>query len=266
MTEKRSFDTIIQAIVQRRHYRALKNTFYLYQKPIKNLWRYLTYRGTYPYQLRLRTPLGWIDTTLFSYHDLLTVNEVFCRLDYPLDRQQKVVVDIGSNIGISALYFLTRNPNNKIYLFEPLPLNIERLKRNLKGFESRYQLSPSAVADFNGVTPFFTENSGRYGKISETPTHAMNYPCIHINTLLEKILTHEHHIDLLKIDVEGYETKLLTALHPTFLKRINMIYLENEAGQPFHFEEFTSIQTGNIHQYFNRNPTQGRPFQATKNI
>jgi len=44
--------------------------------------------------------------------------EIFCRLDYLAKTDIKVVVDIGSNIGISALYFLSRNKQAKCYLFE----------------------------------------------------------------------------------------------------------------------------------------------------
>ncbi len=44
-------------------------------------------------------------------------------------RDISVVVDFGSNIGISALYFLTRNQDIKVYLFEPVPQNILRLKK-----------------------------------------------------------------------------------------------------------------------------------------
>ena len=47
-----------------------------------------------------------------------------------------MAVDFGSNIGISALYFLTRNPSVQVYLFEPVPSNIERLRENLKGYEN----------------------------------------------------------------------------------------------------------------------------------
>ena len=69
-----------------------------------------------------------------------TVNEVFCRQDYGADASIRAVVDVGSNIGISALYFLTRSPDCRAWLYEPVPRNVERLRGNLAGYEDRYAL------------------------------------------------------------------------------------------------------------------------------
>ena len=70
--------------------------------------RYLGGSGDYPYRCRIRTPLGVVATALYSRDDMLTVNEVFCRQDYRAGTDLRVAVDLGANIGISALYFLTR--------------------------------------------------------------------------------------------------------------------------------------------------------------
>jgi hypothetical protein len=86
-----------------------------------NARRYLTARGEYPYVCRVRTPSGTIAPTLYSSHDILTVNEIFCRGDYRYGPDLRVAVDVGANIGISALYFLTRNSGARVYAFEPDP-------------------------------------------------------------------------------------------------------------------------------------------------
>ena len=41
----------------------------------------------------------------------------------------RAVIDLGSNIGISALYFLTRNADCRVWLYEPVPRNVERCAR-----------------------------------------------------------------------------------------------------------------------------------------
>jgi hypothetical protein len=79
----------------------------------ENLKRYLTARGEYPYSIRIKTPTGTIRPTLYTHDDILTVNEIFCREDYAADERVNVAVDVGSNIGISALYFLTRNHTSR---------------------------------------------------------------------------------------------------------------------------------------------------------
>ena len=92
---------------------------------------------------------------------------LFCRWDYRIDPSDRVVVDFGSNIGISALYFhfLTHAPESFVYCFEPLPLNCERLKRTLKNYADRYYLSATAVAPYEGKANFSYEATGRYGSI-----------------------------------------------------------------------------------------------------
>ncbi len=59
----------------------------------------------------------------------------------------RVVVDIGSNIGISALYFLTRNPACRCWLYEPVPRNVERLRANLRRLRGPLRAHGGAVAD-----------------------------------------------------------------------------------------------------------------------
>ena len=90
----------------------------------------------------VHTPLDKIGLNVYSYYDMLTINEMFCRLDYRSDDTNRVVVDFGSNIGNSAACFLMRSADPHVYLFEPARgFNIERLRRNLKPFEGRYTLS-----------------------------------------------------------------------------------------------------------------------------
>ena len=107
-------------------------------------------RCAYPLNRRLRkkllnlvhTPLDKIGLNVYSYYDMLTINEMFCRLDYRSDDTNRVVVDFGSNIRISAACFLMRSADPHVYLFEPARgFNIERLRRNPKPFEGRYTLS-----------------------------------------------------------------------------------------------------------------------------
>src|SRR5262245_917624 len=98
-------------------------------------WRYLSGRGDYPWRCAVRTPLGVVAPRTYSHHDVVTVTEVFCRHDYESPDDVRVVVDVGSNIGISALYFLTRNPHVRCHLYEPVGRNVARLRENLAGHE-----------------------------------------------------------------------------------------------------------------------------------
>src|SRR5882757_6667268 len=86
-----------------------------YRHPVEGARRYFTPGGSYPCRFEVRTPLGIVAPRLDSQHDMITVNEIFCRDDYRVEAGAEVVVDIGSNIGISALYFLTRSPSARVW-------------------------------------------------------------------------------------------------------------------------------------------------------
>ena len=105
---KRGLNQVIKAFFEWRHYTALVNMFIIYPDFWNSFKRYFMGNGTYPFNINIRTPLGVISPKIYSYHDMLTVNEIFCREDYRTGSECRVIVDIGSNIGISALYFLTR--------------------------------------------------------------------------------------------------------------------------------------------------------------
>ena len=226
----RDVKAIAGAAFNRRHYMTLWNMIRLY--PNFPIWfpRYLFNTGSYPRRIKIRTPLGLISPGLYSYHDLLTVNEIFCREDYPAPNDIKVVVDIGSNIGISALYFLTRNKCSKCYLFEPVPENTRKIRSNLKQFNGRFDLNEAAVADRSGTLEFGVETTGRYGGLDVETGQTIKVECIHINDVLKRVLRENKRIDILKLDIEGAEIATMNAIHTEHLKRINVIFFETNMG------------------------------------
>lgn len=150
----RGLPNILAAPFSKTHYIAASNIFSVYVHPVDSFKRYLLKTGDYPHIAMIKSPLGMLKLETYTYHDMLTINEIFCRRDYRADETDKVVVDFGSNIGISAAYFLTRTPGSHTYLFEPLKFNIERLLGNLKPFEGRYTLSEVAVGLSEGTAEF----------------------------------------------------------------------------------------------------------------
>lgn len=217
---------VLSEVVQRQNYVALWRMLRRYPVAGRNLGRYFLGWGDYPYRCRVRTPQGEIAPTLYSHHDMWTVNEVFCREDYAAGPSLRVAVDIGSNIGISALYFLTRNAGSRCYLYEPVPENVERLRRNLEGLRSRYELHEAAVADRAGRVRFGIEPTGRYGGVDLELESSIEVDCLDVNDVLEKVLDREGSIDVLKLDTEGQELPTVEAIRPDLLERIDTIYFE----------------------------------------
>ena len=239
----RNVGTIAKSVTEPRHYLAARNMVRLYRSPVSMFRRYLTSGGTYPYVARVRTPTGVLDLQTYSPHDVLTVNEIFCREDYKADAADEVVVDFGSNIGISAAYFLSRSPKTFTYLFEPLPKNVERLRRNLERFTGRYELQEAAIAIEEGEVQFGWEDSGRYGGVGVATGNTITVKSLGSRAVIEDIVGRHGRIDVLKIDIEGLEEAVLDDLPEELIGKIRKIYVE------FYFDQNPLATTHELRQY-----------------
>ena len=133
-------------------------------------------------------------------------------MDYRIVPSDRVVVDFGSNIGISALYFLTHAANSFVYCYEPLPSNCERLTTTLDIFADRYRLSASAVAPYAGKVNFAFEATGRYGGIGLRFPRQIVVDCLRAQDVIASVLSDHGKIDVLKIDIEGLERDVALSL------------------------------------------------------
>ena len=226
LINKRPLKKILRAFLNKPFYIALINVFKYFDHPTDILRRYVLGQGDYPKKFTVKTPLGKQEVWLYSFHDMITMVECYGKLGYPSEKDISCVVDFGSNIGISAGYFLTRNKNMKVYLFEPLPRNIARLKTNLQGFKSRYELHEVAVGLKNGHAEFGFEATGRYGGLESDLPKTIQVQVRKVEEIISSILEKEGHIDILKIDVEGLETAIIQSLSTDNLENINRIYAE----------------------------------------
>lgn len=238
MLNDRPLSLIARNLMLPSNYLALARASRVYEEPVVAVGRYLVGFGHYPCSVQLRTPTGPQLVTLFNSHDAVTLHEIFCRDDYRCPSPPQVVVDLGSNIGISALYFLTRSPSTYCELYEPDPRNISKLLSNLDRFKDRFTLHELAVADTEGVLPFAREPSGRYGNLdvrhsgnSKLPEEFFEAERIsvrvqHINTVLKEAISRHGIIDLLKVDTEGAELATVRAIDPELRDHVRRIVIE----------------------------------------
>lgn len=88
------------------------------------------------------------------------------------------VYDVGANIGFTTL-MLARcvGPAGRVVAFEPLPENLERLRRHvaLNGFADRVTVVPCAVDKASGASSFLVHPSGGMGKVEGSGGRAEEY-------------------------------------------------------------------------------------------
>lgn len=169
-------------------------------------------------------------------HDYCTFFEVFCRRDYAVKKSGMVVVDIGSNIGISARFFL-ENGAKFVYLYEPDRENLQYLRKNITNFSERYALESKAVSISSGSSSFEFEKTGRYGRlvdnVNRSKGRARNtteVEVIGISDVLASVFLDHDNLDILKIDIEGLEVEIVKAIPSTYLPKIKMIQYETWPG------------------------------------
>ena len=236
----RPLSFVLKELVAPRNYVALARMARVCERPLDVARRYLLGGGDYPFVCGVRTPLGVVRPTLYSHHDVWTLSEIFCREDYRAGSETAVVVDVGSNIGLSGLYFLTRNASCRCYLFEPDPRNVQRLRENLSGLDGRWSLEEAAVGPTGGVVSFGREPTGRYGAVGASTPDTIEVRCLSIDDVLEDVLAREGAIDVLKIDTEGLEADTVSAIRPELLERIDMVYFESQTPMRLHEDRFAS--------------------------
>ncbi len=224
---KRSIGAIVTAPFQARHWRAVINTFRLLPRPIAHLQEYVTRsQAGFPKTVDIRTPTGKITAQLHHPDDRLTVNEIFCRGDYEVPQTAQTIVDFGSNIGISALYFLSRNASAKVWLYEPNPANVEKLRAQVASFEDRVVLNPVGVAPEDGVLEFGFEPSGRYGGAGLDFPDKQSIAVEAAERVLADIIADTGGIDVVKLDIESLEEDILRSLTPDTVSKVKLFLIE----------------------------------------
>ena len=146
-------------------------------------------------------------------------------LDLPV--KDKEVIDIGANIGDSALYFAVRGAK-KIIALEPHPSIYQSGLKNVveNGFETKINFIMAGANNKNEFV-FIDENSPLSCGLSlKKNNKGIKVPLLS----LEKILEHcETNSCILKIDCEGCEYSTILSASEENLKRFSHIQIE------FHF-------------------------------
>ncbi len=126
------------------------------------------------------------------------------RMKFKSDGFEPVIYDCGSNVGVSVLYYKTMFPKAKVKAFEPDPMVVQCLKKNLSANKiADVELFEKAVWINNDGVSFGSEGADGGSVFFEG--NKVSLPSVRLKELLEK----ESKIDLLKMDIEGAELQVL---------------------------------------------------------
>jgi FkbM family methyltransferase len=153
----------------------------------------------------------------------------------------RTVLDVGGNIGLFASLAAARlqSDDGTVVCFEPVPGNLTYLRRNLEqnGLTGRVTVEASAVGERAGTIDIFLVD-GAIGTHSASSKNALNsvnavsVPVVSLDAYTRARLSTP--VDLLKIDVEGYEghvlrgaMNMLTEQRPSLFVEYVPVHLAN---------------------------------------
>lgn len=169
--------------------------------------------------------------------DLLVFNQVIVQRSYgPLHdlvrgylavQEIKVIIDVGANIGLTSLFFNSIFPDAAIYAIEPAPRNFLILKENAQA--NRLSIYPFQNALLVSRGRVKVDNAFRDRQDWSTQVIASDAVSdIEGISLADFVKDNDlHQIDILKVDIEGYEAELFKS--PEFLselRRVKFLALE----------------------------------------
>ena len=193
-----------------------------------------------------------VKSRLYGYQRLFS-KDAFDDIKF-LEHDQLVstIFDVGANIGFVTYQFQKRFPSADIYAFEPNPYVFKKLKNN---YHKEVKIHPLqlGIGDINeslefninnnsGTSSFLIPNKYHRSHMAKRIKEQREVPVTTIDEFCkrEKI----NHIDILKLDIEGYELKALLGANTLLSNQhIDIIYTEvnvipSYEGQPL-FHELT---------------------------
>lgn len=177
-------------------------------------------------------------------HSLPRGTDFFMDMERHFGREYfRELFDVGANIGQTAVRYAREFPAARIFSFEPTSESYVRLEENVKGLE-RVIPCRCALGAVAGKAEISLEEDSRTNAIRGASTGKTE--AIEVRTVDE--VAHEkgvEHIDLLKIDTEGYEVDVLQGAGTLLAShRVGVVYAEAALVEsPAHFHSVERLYT-----------------------
>jgi FkbM family methyltransferase len=162
--------------------------------------------------------------------DVYSINEITKDLN-----EESVVLDIGANVGYFSILLLSKKRVKKIIAFEPIPINIQTLKKTIgenRLLQEKLFLTEKAVTGlpmgelilYLDSEKELTENASVISGFESTHSQKLVVPSITLKQIFKE--NNLSQIDFVKMDCEGSEFDILYNTELSFLKKIKKMMLE----------------------------------------
>jgi FkbM family methyltransferase len=187
-------------------------------------------RKFFPKMVTLNLPAYGMVPVRTNGYDHSLMSQIFVRKDYQMEaRGVRHILDLGANIGMSAVFLHRLFPDAEIACVEPSPGNTPVLKRaiELNGIDGR--IFEGAIGAESGFVDLFLSerpdcNSVIYGG---EPAQTIRVPQFSVPQIMEQMGWDS--IDVLKLDIEGAE-KGMFGEHSSWLNKVRYITGESHVN------------------------------------
>ena len=139
-------------------------------------------------------------------------DELSSEIAKKLIKTNSTVIDIGANIGYWSNLLASIDKNLKVISFEPEPSNLKLLRENINinSFNERINIIPKALSNQKGKFNLYLsdDNAGDHRMYAEENNR--KYVEVEVSIGDEEIK--DDNISFIKIDVQGYEYKVMTGM------------------------------------------------------
>jgi FkbM family methyltransferase len=161
----------------------------------------------------------------FCFRSTIMVEEMDAFLKYSENKYNKRLLDIGALHGLFSLVFVSQGPEKSAIAIDASPLAFSRLLYNVyKNKHEQIDTIECAISDREGVLPmhYEWEHAVAAGTTDKTDN------IVFVPMVTGDIICQSRAFvpDIIKIDVEGHEVKVLKGLHKTISNARPTIFLE----------------------------------------
>lgn len=164
--------------------------------------------------------------------DIPIFHQIFYLKEYEIQFEfsPKIIIDAGANIGLAAIYYTNRYPKAKIICIEPEGSNFEMLRKNTKEYPNTITIN-KALSNIDNQNLLVKDNGfGTSGFMTELKDPS-SYKDVknHVKTTtISRIMTENSldFIDIVKIDIEGYEKELFESNTDNWIPKTRCIIIE----------------------------------------
>jgi len=172
---------------------------------------------------------------IIDYADYKSFYDLFCEIFlhnvyfFKSNKKTPLIVDCGSNIGLTVIYFKYLYPQAKILCFEPDEEALGLLKNNIRQNSLKnIKIFPIALASRKGKAKFYIAKG--IGASAVSGFFVYKY----VKNIIEKTVKTDtlskfiqEEVDFLKMDVEGAETQIIEELNSSGkIRNINQMVVE----------------------------------------